>query len=221
MNQFAISIVLPELIPDGVEKSAASILFYSATAHLVTFNREQKNIVFFEARTPLDVIYSWRNAREIENGMVDYQQFKSFGFKSSNLDNQLGLAILESDNDNYGSIAEKAFEAAYTANSGDNIVAANFGLMKARRNKFDDAFIKFKSVESYLNTDDSNQLYWLAFARSALAVSTSNGSILSEELFRIIDIALSKNKAPLYTEKYVTWLQEIEQARLSSSEVVQ
>jgi hypothetical protein len=165
-------------LPPQADKSPNALLFYCQAA-LLAIDKDE-NLHFFKSHTPNSALHRWRKKGLCEDAIVDYQQFKIFGFGDPLLDNQLGLAILENDVIDHFALAEAAFKNATKVDPTEKIYLANLGLLQARRGKYADAFATLEEISDFVSEEDGG--YLIVYARSALEVYRTTGGITRERL---------------------------------------
>lgn len=209
MGELSAGIYIPGNVDAEIVETGLSVVFYSNVSSMISDGKSKgKEFVVFDNSTPRNSIYKWRKLRAIEDALIDYQRFKQCGFDSPALNNQLGLAVLESRNDDYYILGDVSFSLAYSASSDEDIYKANLALMKAIRGDFDTAYTLFSEIEEYV-LDSSTNVYSLAYSKSILMNSSKIAAPRNEKLSNIFSLTLAKFKGRTSNVVYDKWLDEI------------
>lgn len=191
---------------EGVTLSPESVIFFARAALLRREMGDDKNVRIFDSTTPDTLIYKWRgNKAESENGLIDHQRLRAFGIESPELNNQIGLLVLENDMRDYYQFAEAAFLSACGASS-KPVFRANLGLLRAHRGRYVEAFGDFVQAKEYI--EEAKKSYLVAYARSALAAH-DDGIRVDENMGELLLEATEALTKPSHDTTYASWVDEI------------
>jgi diguanylate cyclase (GGDEF)-like protein len=205
----SMQVCVPEMLPDDVSCDAEAIAFYCQSSIV----RRVKNKIepyFFSGSSPVDVIYGWRDDASYKDALLDYKLFKYYGFSSPNLDNQIGLSILEADAKEYFLFSEMAFIDASTKSDleGDNFsYKANLSTIRAKMGKFHESYSGFRLLD--VEKIVVNDTYAIAYAKSIVEEYEIGGIVPSSELGLVLLKAFEiLSKGNKNNEDYV-WINKI------------
>ncbi len=196
-----------------LEISADSAIFFTNAALTAAKMKKSDNaFVVFTEDTPTDTIYTWRRRRMIEDAFVDYQQFKSYGFDSASLDNQLGLAVLESRSSDYYKLGLVAFKNAVQGDDGASVIyRCNLALLNTVVGNYDDGREIFDSddVGEYLDSSEKNESYLLAKGKCLIESVRSGKSNITDTLKSTLNLILEHTSSDQAFLSYEDWKEEI------------
>lgn len=181
-----------------------------AALHTNLANLSDLTITYF---SPANTIHAWRKADSLEDALVDYRAFKSYGIENALMENQLGLILLNTEDSRNFGMAEASIRKAYNAAPKNETFQANLGLTLAYQERFADAYDMLSQVEEFIFGETIKSAgYALAYARSALFVAKT-GNLGNEELKRVFISTLAQTKKAPNREIYRKWLIELNAAR--------
>ena len=203
------SACIPSELPEHVTINAESMLFYCNSA-LIMPKDENNKIDLFTASTPAAVIHKWRRNHQVENALKDYHQFREYGFDSALLDNQLGLAIMENNAENFFPAAEIAFSRAWLNTEKERpVIQGNLGILQATQGNFTAAYNTFHQIEEYILNARSG--YLISYAKSIIEIGSKK-----ENTKNILLQAISSYEHN-FNKQYTIWCNEIKE-KLKSGE---
>lgn len=205
-------VYIPGAVGEQVDTCAEAMVFYCNSALTATRTNNLDNpIIVFSEDSIGDTIYTWRQRRMIEDALVDYQQFKSYGFDLPKLNNQLGLAVLEARVADYYQLGLLAFSNAVQSDESYVIYRANLALLNTISGNYEAARELFedKGVVTYLNRSSTNSSYLLANAKCLIESIKSGKHSIGKETTEMLAGLATKVESPQPFVTYEDWRRDL------------
>ena len=207
--KLGMQVCLMEDLPPEVTIDSESLLFYCEAA---SRKNDKDNVYFFDGDSPGLVIHGWRRQNRYKDAIVDYGMFRSYGFSSVDLDNQIGLAIFESDAVDYFYFAEKAFLNASLLEN-HSIYKANLALIRTRLRKYAESYDGFLNISGEI--EEIGEKYLFSYAKSAVEVCRAGNVLptsgIGDVLLRTVEV-MSKTAMDVQES---LWFREIKESLAS------
>ena len=192
-------------LPYGIDVASKSLRFYCRSLSNKVQN-EKDDVSYFSELSSTSVIHGWRTKRFYKDALYDYKKFRSLGFSSPSLDNQIGLVIYEADAEKYFNFSELAFLNAIAIDPENFHYKVNLATIGVKMGKYLEAYNGFKSVEG--DIEKFNGVYISAYGKSIVEVykdgKISASSSVGSMLLKAVDALNAKNTAvnePLWLEE--------------------
>jgi len=201
---------LENIVREGLSYSPGAILYYVRLAHFVAKKGATQNVEIFDiTETCKQAIYDLRLENRKSDMLLEYHRLSSYGFKNANLDNQIGIILLEMNDMTFLSVAEQAIESAIAIDDNEVAFKANLAIVKTKLAKYQDAYGLFVDARKFMDESGLYWLYSLAFAKAAMEQYKRDQTVIKpDDLTKAIRRALADSSPSSVQE--IEWYSEIE-----------
>lgn len=207
-----VGVFMPMSTPAGVNITADIALHFARAALVASTNKPL--LKFFQ---PSQTLAVWKNRGQVEDCLADYKAFKSYGVTNSSMENQLGLSILAADDPNKFPLADIAFGNAHSQDPKNPFFAANAALIKARCDRFDEAYQLLSSVDFSFFERNVGSSYAITYGKSSLEMNKI-GKLSATDFHSLLPRLFPKGMTigPNKHQIYGTWMKELREVKLAT-----